>query len=223
MRSATMLAVAVALVAVGAALAIVVTWRFDLVTEPDAPIYVEVIQPTATPAPPTPVPTRTPKPPALPPDTPARRMAFVPDDWDPGTAGVCAQPSIAPAGADWWANLPTPSPGGCAPASSYFDQGETAALGTGTLHLPRCAANRQHRGRFVLASPASDYPDPTQLLIDGVDQIGAFVRQSSDYAYPAGGPAYHLWVSAYEQRCEVWDGDAVSVRPAPLPTPTPPP
>ena len=190
----------------------------------DAEIRVVMEWPTPEP---TPEPTSTPRPPTLSATSTALRMAWLPNP--PGGSNPCAQDAL-PINEDWVSDndaAATTTPvSACGNAvQSAIRDGETGALGSGVIHYPRCAANTYPLGRYLLAVPEGephDYPQPTSLVVDGIDQLNAWVRQDILLRYPASdGITYRPYITAYLQTCHVWDGDRVDVYPRPMPTPRP--
>ena len=200
----------------------------------DSEVRVVIEQPTLAP---TPTPTRTPKPPTLPADAPALRMAWLPQEMHCGGGGaphvMTAEPLVNDGNGRGWLGGLVGNPGyEC--VKGYIDHAETAALGAGGVHFPHCPSSQSGHGRFVLLSPSPNpddapygYPEPTSLVVDGIDQFNAWIHQDGTLSYP--NPAdgdfieYEPYVTAYLQVCAVWDGDRAAVSPHPLPTPMPTP
>lgn len=185
---------------------VVIAAATELLSEERA---VHVMLPTPTPAPPQPTPTPTPKPAPLPTDAAALRVLWLPSP----ECGI----ADTPAGAQWLAGL-----GMQCPLAERWAGAETGALGSGVVHLPDCAANDAGLGRYAFFTPA-DYPAPTELVLDGINQLGVWQGQQTHYAPPRGGVTYRAYVTAYRQYCHTWAGDRVDIAPHPMPTPTPTP
>lgn len=171
----------------------------------------EIVVNLSTPAPTLmpPAPTPTPIAPPVGPHRPAVRMAWFPDSSHCGPVSGNGAGWLDAACGDWLEN-------------GNLGGGEASPLGAGLAHFPTCpgAGGDAYTtpGRYVMLTP-TDYPQPTHITFDGLDQFGAFALQNRSIDH--GGISYRAYITYHQQNCRLLGAGELLIDPHPAPTPTP--